>query len=89
MTNTTHIDDAISSSPNSIVFVHCKAGRSRSVSAVIGYLVSKENHTLKTSYALIRKMRKGVSPNLGFMAALMKVEKEVHGVNTQTSELYQ
>ncbi|KAJ3260283.1 Dual specificity protein phosphatase 9 [Boothiomyces macroporosus] len=82
------ISDAVSGNPNAIVFVHCKAGRSRSVSAVIGYLVAKENYTLKTAYDLMRKVRKGVSPNLGFMAALLKVEKEAHGQNSKVTELY-
>lgn len=76
------IDGAISQSEKAVVFVHCKAGRSRSVSAVIGYLVAKQSHTLKTAYELVRRVRKGVSPNLGFMAALMKVEKDVHGINS-------
>ncbi|KAJ3277169.1 Dual specificity protein phosphatase 9 [Terramyces sp. JEL0728] len=62
--------------------------RSRSVSAVIGYLVAKEKYTLKTAYDLMRKVRKGVSPNLGFMAALLKVEKEAHGQNSKVTELY-
>ncbi|KAJ3325885.1 hypothetical protein HDV06_002270 [Boothiomyces sp. JEL0866] len=82
------INDAVTSNPNAIVFVHCKAGRSRSVSAVIGYLVAKEKYTLKTAYDLMRKVRKGVSPNLGFMAALLKVEKETHGQNSKVTELY-
>lgn len=70
------IDEAISGSSSAKVFVHCKAGRSRSVSVVIGYLVTHQKHTLKTAYELVRRVRKGVSPNLGFMAALLKVEKE-------------
>jgi hypothetical protein len=43
----------------------------------------KEKFTLNIAYTLVRKRRKGVSPNLGFMAALMKMEKEVHGINTK------
>jgi hypothetical protein len=58
------------------------------VSAVIGYLVSKEHYTLKSAYDLVRKVRKGVSPNLGFMAALLKVEKDTHGENSRISDLY-
>jgi hypothetical protein len=44
--------------------------------------MAKKSYTLKTAYELVRRMRKGVSPNLGFMAALMKVEKDVHGCNS-------
>nr|KAJ3419937.1 Dual specificity protein phosphatase 9 [Polyrhizophydium stewartii] len=82
------ISSAISSNPNAVVFVHCKAGRSRSVSVVIGYLVSTRRYTLKTAYELVRRVRKGVSPNLGFMAALMKVEKDAYGENSQITQLY-
>ncbi|KAJ3372750.1 Dual specificity protein phosphatase 9 [Kappamyces sp. JEL0680] len=77
------IGDAVANNPRAVVFVHCKAGRSRSVSAVIGYLVARERHTLKTAYDLVRKTRKGVSPNLGFMAALLKVEQSIWGENSK------
>jgi hypothetical protein len=56
---------------------------------VIGYLVKVEHHTLKSAYDLVRTTRKGVSPNLGFMAALLKVELEAHGDNTKIADLYQ
>ncbi|KAJ2999843.1 Dual specificity protein phosphatase 9 [Globomyces sp. JEL0801] len=82
------IGGAVKENPDAVVFVHCKAGRSRSVSAVIGYLVSVEKYTLKTAYDLVRKVRKGVSPNLGFMAALLKVEKDTHGENSRIADLY-
>ncbi|KAI8921649.1 hypothetical protein BC831DRAFT_476203 [Entophlyctis helioformis] len=82
------ITEAVNSSPTSKVFVHCKAGRSRSVSVVIGYLVSTRQYTLKTAYEMVRKVRKGVSPNLGFMAALMKVERDAFPEMTQGSSLY-
>ena len=68
--------------------MHCKAGRSRSVSVVIGYLVSAERYTLKQAYALVRTVRKGVSPNLGFMTSLMKVELETLGFNSKLAELW-
>jgi len=79
------IDEAIKSNPQAKVFVHCKAGKSRSVSVVIGYLVSHKNHTLKSAYQLVRQNRKGVSPNLGFMAALLKMERKLHGENSEVS----
>ncbi|KAH6581191.1 hypothetical protein BASA60_002575 [Batrachochytrium salamandrivorans] len=72
-----YISGAIDTNPKAVVFVHCKAGRSRSVSVVIGYLVAAQKLTLKAAYEMVRKVRKGVSPNLGFMAALVKVEKDV------------
>eukprot|EP00842_Homolaphlyctis_polyrhiza_P000666 jgi/Hompol1/15/HPOL_001682-RA len=72
------ITNAIATTPNAVVFVHCKAGRSRSVSVVLGYLVTTRSYTLRTAYDLVRRVRKGVSPNLGFMAALMKVEHDIY-----------
>jgi predicted protein tyrosine phosphatase len=83
------IDGAIKSNPNSRVFVHCKAGRSRSVSVVIGYLVKCKQFTLKMAYDMIKANRKGVSPNLGFMGALLKLELATLGDNTKVSDLYE
>ncbi|KAL5036761.1 hypothetical protein RTP6_004284 [Batrachochytrium dendrobatidis] len=82
------ISNAINTNPKAVVFVHCKAGRSRSVSVVIGYLVTTAKYTLKSAYEMVRKIRKGVSPNLGFMAALVNVERDVYGENSQIAQLY-
>ncbi|RKO91466.1 protein-tyrosine phosphatase-like protein, partial [Blyttiomyces helicus] len=57
------------------VLVHCKAGRSRSATAVIAYLVAHEKLTLRAAYELVKRARPGVSPNIGFMLALIKMEK--------------
>jgi hypothetical protein len=53
---------------------------------VLGYLVKIKKYTLASAYDLLRARRKGVSPNLGFMAALMKLEKETHGDNSPFDE---
>jgi hypothetical protein len=58
------------------------------VSAVVGYLIQGERYTLKSAYDLVKTVRKGVSPNLGFMASLLKVELETHGRNTDVSQLW-
>ncbi|RKP02439.1 hypothetical protein CXG81DRAFT_24901 [Caulochytrium protostelioides] len=64
--------------PGNAVFVHCKAGRSRSATAVIGYLLSAGGGglSLKAAYDQVKTVRPGVSPNLGFMLALAKLERE-------------
>ncbi|KAI7900837.1 uncharacterized protein BX663DRAFT_553814 [Cokeromyces recurvatus] len=61
------------------IYVHCKAGKSRSAAAILAYLVLSEHWTLKRAYRHIVKARPNISPNIGFVAELMKLEKDVHG----------
>ncbi|WWC61021.1 uncharacterized protein I303_103599 [Kwoniella dejecticola CBS 10117] len=67
------LDDArLHSAPT---YVHCKAGKSRSVTVVLAYLIHANAWTLKTSYAYVAERRKGISPNIGFVAELMQFEE--------------
>ncbi|KAJ3294393.1 hypothetical protein HDU79_011059 [Rhizoclosmatium sp. JEL0117] len=78
------IDDARKKSPEGTkVLVHCKAGRSRSVAVVLAYLVMVQKMTLRDAYSLVSEKRKGIIPNIGFMVALLHLELEVHGKNTE------
>lgn len=61
------------------IYVHCKAGKSRSAAAILAYLVLSERWTLKKAYRHIVKARPNISPNIGFVAELMKLEEGVHG----------
>jgi hypothetical protein len=61
------------------IYVHCQAGKSRSVAAVLAYLVVSEHWTLKRAYRHVVKVRPNISPNIGFVAELMKMEEAVHG----------
>lgn len=61
------------------IYVHCKAGKSRSAAAILAYLVLSEHWTLKRAYRHIVKARPNISPNIGFVAELMKLEQGVHG----------
>ncbi|ORZ03153.1 hypothetical protein BCR43DRAFT_482834 [Syncephalastrum racemosum] len=61
------------------IYVHCKAGKSRSVTAILAYLVTSERWTLKQAYRHVIKARPNMSPNIGFIAELMKMEGRVHG----------
>jgi hypothetical protein len=45
----------------------------------LAYLVLSEHWTLKKAYRHIVKMRPNISPNIGFVAELMKLEEDVHG----------
>jgi protein-tyrosine phosphatase len=58
------------------VFVHCKAGKSRSVMVILGYLIYSERLALQVVYEEVQRRREGIVPNLGFMLALIKFEKE-------------
>ncbi|WVW82985.1 hypothetical protein I302_105001 [Kwoniella bestiolae CBS 10118] len=72
------LDDArLHSAPT---YVHCKAGKSRSVTVVLAYLIHANAWTLKTSYAYVAERRKGISPNIGFVAELMQFEESELGL---------
>ena len=71
------VDDArLHSSPT---YVHCKAGKSRSVTAIMAYLIHANHWTLSCAYAFVLDRRKGISPNIGFVSELMSFEEEELG----------
>ncbi|KAM0747775.1 hypothetical protein T439DRAFT_81833 [Meredithblackwellia eburnea MCA 4105] len=61
------------------VYCHCRAGKSRSVTIVLAYLVHRNNWSLKRAYAHVSERRKGISPNIGFVAELMRWEERERG----------
>ncbi|TYJ56669.1 hypothetical protein B9479_002599 [Cryptococcus floricola] len=72
------LDDArLHSAPT---YIHCQAGRSRSVTITLAYLIHANAWTLKTSYAYVAERRKGISPNIGFVAELMQWEESELGL---------
>jgi len=71
------LDDArLHSAPT---YVHCRAGKSRSVTAVIAYLIHANHWTLSQAYAFVVERRRGISPNIGFVSELMAFEEEELG----------
>jgi hypothetical protein len=71
--NSPMIDDAsLHSAPT---YVHCKAGKSRSVTAVMAYLIHANHWTLSRAYTFVLERRKGISPNIGFVSELMNFEE--------------
>ncbi|KAF9219326.1 hypothetical protein BS17DRAFT_789504 [Gyrodon lividus] len=60
-------------------YVHCKAGKSRSVTAVMAYLIHANHWTLSRAYAFVLERRKGISPNIGFVSELMTFEEQELG----------
>lgn len=72
-----NLDDArLHSAPT---YVHCKAGKSRSVTAVIAYLIHANHWTLSRAYQFVTERRKGISPNIGFVSELMTFEEQELG----------
>jgi hypothetical protein len=55
--------------------VHCKAGKSRSVTAVLAYLIHAHHWQLSRAYAFVLSRRAGISPNIGFVSELMAFEE--------------
>ncbi|KAF9972151.1 hypothetical protein BGZ65_009990 [Modicella reniformis] len=61
------------------VYVHCQAGKSRSVATVIGYLILERRWALKKAYDLVVERRRIMSPNIGFVSQLIMLESRVLG----------
>ena len=59
------------------VLVHCLAGRSRSATIVLAYLVTRRGLTLYEAYQFLQARRPSISPNLGFMGFLMQLEPHI------------
>lgn len=59
------------------VLVHCHAGRSRSASAVIYYLMTREGLDLDNALRHVESCRPQISPNPGFMRQLKNVELQL------------
>ncbi|XP_077248101.1 dual specificity protein phosphatase 1-like isoform X2 [Tasmannia lanceolata] len=68
------------------VLVHCFAGRSRSVTIIVAYLMKKHRMSLSQALDLVRSKRPQISPNQGFMLQLQDFEKSLQvdeiGMNT-------
>ncbi|KAA1474084.1 hypothetical protein DENSPDRAFT_823787 [Dentipellis sp. KUC8613] len=71
------LDDA--SLHSAATYVHCKAGKSRSVTAVMAYLIHANHWTLSRAYGFVLERRKGISPNIGFVSELMNFEEQELG----------
>jgi protein-tyrosine phosphatase len=64
------IDNALLN--NGRVLVHCFAGKSRSASIVIGWLMKNEKMSYENALQYVRNYRPCVEPNLGFCCQLKK-----------------
>ena len=80
------IDDYHSAHPTDIIYVHCRAGRSRSVSIVIAYLMWKFGWSLTDAYDYVKARRPVASPNIGFMTVLGALEREFRQMRGAVSQ---
>ncbi|TIB39962.1 hypothetical protein E3P86_00905 [Wallemia ichthyophaga] len=70
------IDDAkLHSRP---IYVHCKAGKSRSVAIVIAHLIRANRWDINRAYDYVKQRRESASPNIGFIAELMLFQKDMN-----------
>jgi len=58
------------------VLVHCSAGKSRSPTIVMAYLIQHQQWPLQQAYEYVKTKRR-ICPNLGFMLVLSEFEKSV------------
>lgn len=63
--------------PKPRVLIHCRKGVSRSVSIVIGYLISTQNMSFNEAYNLLKSKRANIDPNIGFVAQLKDLESSL------------
>jgi atypical dual specificity phosphatase len=64
------------------ILVHCMAGRSRSPTVVVAYLMKKRNMNLKAALGQVLRARPQAVPNAGFLEQLKEMEQELFGVVT-------
>jgi dual specificity phosphatase 12 len=66
----------IATSPGPVL-VHCWAGISRSVAIVIAHLILSEKKTYLSAFYEIKKVRPFIRPNIGFIDALGRLERNI------------
>ena len=62
---------------NDNILIHCKLGRSRSVSILIAYMVKYYDFNVKQAMEFIQSKRKQIKPNYGFIKQLYSYERYI------------
>jgi predicted protein tyrosine phosphatase len=70
---------------NEGVLIHCRSGVSRSSTIVLAFLIRSMGMRLYDAFFLLRSKRSIVTPNIGFMDQLMKLESATHDGNISVS----
>ena len=73
---------------NEGVLIHCRSGVSRSSTIVLAFLIRNMGMRLYDAFFLLRSKRSIVTPNIGFMDQLMKLEMKVHGSTSVSLQRY-
>lgn len=68
------------------VLIHCRMGRSRSVTILLAYLMYKQHLSLRKAMELVKVKRPVVKVNRGFARQLLRFELDIFGFNTITEE---
>lgn len=71
------------------VLVHCMAGRSRSASVVLAYLMRHHQFPLNEAFFHAKKRRSLICPNWGFWQQLIEEEKALFGTSSPMPQIYQ
>ena len=59
------------------ILIHCKEGKSRSITLLMAYLIKYQNENTNSAYKIIKAKRQSAMPNLGFMYKLREYEKNI------------
>jgi len=71
------------------VLIHCARGRSRSATIVIGYLMTRNNWTLREAYSHVKERRPIIGPHSHLQDQLLTFEVHLSGTNTmQKADFY-
>jgi len=73
------IVQTLAASTDSPIYVHCKAGKSRSVTAIIAFLITQLHWSLNKAYKHVLTQRPCMCPNIGFVSELMRMEEKALG----------
>ena len=71
------IDTALSAQSSAKVLIHCNAGRSRSVTVGLAYLMRTQGIKWRESLEILKKTRPQASPNEGFIKQLDEYQREL------------
>ncbi|XP_063061648.1 dual specificity protein phosphatase 14-like [Engraulis encrasicolus] len=76
------VAERIHSNQSGSTLVHCSAGRSRSASLVMAYLMRFQGADLLQAYRWVLEARPFIRPNAGFWRQLLEYERRLYGRNS-------
>uniref|UniRef100_K3WQR5 Tyrosine specific protein phosphatases domain-containing protein n=1 Tax=Globisporangium ultimum (strain ATCC 200006 / CBS 805.95 / DAOM BR144) TaxID=431595 RepID=K3WQR5_GLOUD len=68
------------------VLVHCFAGKSRSATLVLAYLIARKQMRLEAALALLQALRPQAQPNSGFLVELALWEQQLESASLEEFE---